>query len=84
MFGVEPHILVDSNRLKHPSLMASSKLEKNTQIELPIPDYRWILTKQIAKDNPEGKGKKKHNYTVEVHLRPSFPQLVSTIYRHLW
>ena len=64
MFGVDLDLLVQINKKRYPTLLSSSKLKKDTCIELPPPDMRWILTKQISKMKPEGK--KKRVYSVQV------------------
>ena len=64
MFGVDLDLLVQINKKRYPTLLSSSKLKKDTCIELPPPDMRWILTKQISKTKPEGK--KKRIYSVQV------------------
>jgi hypothetical protein len=64
MFGVDLQELVQINKKTYPTLMMNSKLKKDTTIFLPAPEVRWILTKQIAKNKPEGK--KKRVYSVQV------------------
>ena len=77
MFGVDLDLLVQINKKRYPTLLSSSKLKKDTCIELPPPDMRWILTKQISKNKPEGK--KKRVYSVQVVLfAPCRGRLLST------
>ena len=90
--GFDADELVAINKSKFfggPPLLLNSKLKKGTEIWLPKPDLRWILTKQISRHKPEGK--KKRVYTVhdvdnpndtyhdiESYRVQDFPQLGNT------
>ena len=80
MFGVDAMQLVQINKVRYPMLLSQSKLKKDTEIHLPPPDMRWILTKQISKTKPEGK--KKRIYSVQVLRAPALG--ASPLYTLAW
>ena len=70
MFNVDLEILVTINKSRWPALLSVSKLKKDTMIELPPCEVRWILTKQIGKNKPEGKKKRVYSVQVDAGVSP--------------
>ncbi len=69
MFGVDVERLVRINQNDYPDLLSTSKLKRGTRINLPPPNYRWMLTEQLGKGV---KVEKKKRYKVR-DIEPDFP-----------